>query len=93
MPTRSEIDDLIASKLASVSDITAVELREVNTSIADYIDEQGALVVFVATKAEADALTLKQGRLVRVAVDVENNNDKSMYLSNGTTLEFQYTIA
>jgi hypothetical protein len=49
-------------------------------------------VQFTATKAAATALTRASGSLIRVAADESNNGDKSMYLDNGTSLEFQYTI-
>ncbi|GEO08747.1 hypothetical protein [Segetibacter aerophilus] len=53
----------------------------------------GASVQRAATKAAANALTRVANSFVRVAADESNNGDKSMYLDDGTTLEFQYTIS
>jgi hypothetical protein len=43
MPTRLEIDALVAAKLADASNITATELREVHAALSDYIDGQDEL--------------------------------------------------
>lgn len=45
MPTRNQVNTSIATNLADNSDITAAELRTVETIIVDYVDQQDALKV------------------------------------------------
>lgn len=44
MPTRIELDNLIATNLADNSNIVPSEHRAVETAIADYVDEQNTLI-------------------------------------------------
>lgn len=65
--------------------VTAADMNEIKTAANSKTGFQGA-----ATFSAIGSST--EPRIIRVAVDENNNGDKSIYLHNGTSLELLLTI-